>query len=191
MAGNQPLGPGGVLSTSRPVAQTQGSEPAASQPARGSRPAASRAIEAAAPVGQGGPEGGNGFVLTLEDLAPSLSEEFMIYSWQDGDSFPKVAERYFGSRLHVNRLLRNNEGLDDSRLKAGDRILIPVSAPVDAASEGTGASTYTVQSGDVLGTISTTVYGTSRNWRKIYDANRDILADPNQLEVGMVLRIPE
>ena len=54
-----------------------------------------------------------------------------------------------------------------------------------------GGSTYTVAAGDVLGTISQTVYGTSQSWRKIYDANRDQLADPNQLRVGMVLRIPE
>jgi nucleoid-associated protein YgaU len=133
-------------------------------------------------------------VQTLVGLAPSLSEEFMIYTWQEGDTFAAVAERYFGSRLHVNRLLANNEGLEDRRLRPGDQILIPVRFQEPAAAgalAGGGATTYTVKPGDVLGTISAAVYGTSKSWRKIYDANRDLLTDPNRLEVGMVLRIPE
>jgi nucleoid-associated protein YgaU len=163
-------GPAGALSTSRPPV---GAALGASAPAPG----------AAA----------DGAVRTTVGLVPSLSEEFMIYTWQEGDTFAAVAERYFGSRLHVNRLLANNEGLEDRRLRAGDEILIPVrfQEPGTGVPAASGATTYTVKAGDVLGTISMTVYGTSKSWRKIYDANRDLLADPNRLEVGMVLRIPE
>jgi nucleoid-associated protein YgaU len=51
---------------------------------------------------------------------------------------------------------------------------------------------YTVKSGDVLGSISKTVYGSTKHWRRIYDANRDVIGDdPNRLKVGMQLRIPE
>ena len=135
----------------------------------------------------------DGKLLTMVGLSPSLSDEFMIYTWQEGDTFAGVAERYFGSRLQVNRLLRNNEGLEDRQLRAGDQILIPAHASGEAAGTAvaSGATTYEVQSGDVLGTISMSVYGTSKSWRKIYDANRDVLADPNRLVVGQVLRIPE
>jgi hypothetical protein len=49
---------------------------------------------------------------------------------------------------------------------------------------------YTVQRGETLGEISAKVYGTSRRWKQIYEANQDILKDPNRIKPGQVLRIP-
>jgi len=49
---------------------------------------------------------------------------------------------------------------------------------------------YTVKKGDTLGEISSKVYGTSKAWHRIYEANRDSLKDPNHLKPGQVLRIP-
>ena len=51
--------------------------------------------------------------------------------------------------------------------------------------------TYTVQKGDTLGGISMKVYGTSKRWKQIFEANQDVLKDPNRLKVGQVLRIPK
>jgi nucleoid-associated protein YgaU len=138
------------------------------------------------------------FILTLTGLEPSLSEDLMIYTWQSDDTFTSLADTYYGSRLHVSRLRGANEDRRERDLIAGDRILVPVLPPLETetAERGEeiawgGGSTYTVQTGDVLGTISQAVYGTSKSWRKIFDANRDQLADANALTVGMVLRIPE
>jgi len=139
------------------------------------------------------------YVVTTVGLQPSLSEDVMLYTWRQGDTFTALAETYYGSSSKVYRLKRANEGRAESALRAGQQILVPV-LPDPALESGAsgggsagwaGGSTYTVQAGDVLGTISQTVYGTSQSWRKIYDANRDQLADPNHLEVGMVLRVPE
>ena len=51
-------------------------------------------------------------------------------------------------------------------------------------------TTYTVKKGDTLGEISSKVYGTSRLWKHIYEANKDVLKDPNHVREGQVLRIP-
>ena len=144
------------------------------------------------------------YVVTLAGLAPTASEEFMLYTWQAGDTFRSVSETYYGSALHAKRLRDANEGRDEATLAAGDRILVSVkptlaadrisrpSARTEPASTGLAGGSYTVASGDVLGTISQKVYGSASKWRKIYDANRDVIgADPNQLRVGMVLRIPQ
>ena len=53
------------------------------------------------------------------------------------------------------------------------------------------SSTYTVQKGDTLGGISMKVYGTSKRWKQIFEANQDVLKDPNHLKVGQLLRIPK
>ena len=52
--------------------------------------------------------------------------------------------------------------------------------------------TYVVKKGDSLWTIAAKpeIYGRATAWRSIYDANRDLLTNPNELQAGMELRIP-
>lgn len=50
--------------------------------------------------------------------------------------------------------------------------------------------TYIVQPGDTLGKISIRFYGTSRRYMDIYNANRDKLTSPSNIEVGQELVIP-
>jgi nucleoid-associated protein YgaU len=52
------------------------------------------------------------------------------------------------------------------------------------------AKTYTVQRGDTLQKISQKIYGTTKNWQKIFDANKSKLKKPDMIVVGMVLQIP-
>ena len=50
--------------------------------------------------------------------------------------------------------------------------------------------TYTVQKGDTLWKIAHKFYGTGKEWRKIFQANQDIISDPNKVRAGSKLRIP-
>ena len=51
--------------------------------------------------------------------------------------------------------------------------------------------TYTVVKGDSLSKIAKREYGDVRDWRKIYEANRDVIDDPDLIEPGQSLIIPE
>ena len=55
----------------------------------------------------------------------------------------------------------------------------------DAA--GGGGHTYTVESGDNLSKIAK---GYGIQWKAIWDANRDILSDPDKIYPGQELKIP-
>ena len=50
---------------------------------------------------------------------------------------------------------------------------------------------HIVQKGDTLSSISAKYYGSARQWRKIVNANRDNLPDPNRLIPGSRLLIPQ
>ena len=50
---------------------------------------------------------------------------------------------------------------------------------------------YTVQAGDNLQKISRSVYGTSKHYRIIFEANRNILKSESQLQIGQKLQIPK
>ncbi|WP_407305105.1 peptidoglycan-binding protein LysM [Acinetobacter sp.] len=49
---------------------------------------------------------------------------------------------------------------------------------------------YTVKSGDTLSKISKEYYGDANQYNKIFEANRPLLKDANDIYPGQVLRIP-
>ncbi len=49
---------------------------------------------------------------------------------------------------------------------------------------------HTVKSGDTLGKIAKHYYDEASDYKKIFEANRDILDDADKIEVGQVLTIP-
>ncbi|MBV9173446.1 MAG: LysM peptidoglycan-binding domain-containing protein [Chloroflexi bacterium] len=67
----------------------------------------------------------------------------------------------------------------------------PSPAGIVGTPDASGNRTYEVQSGDTLGTIAQKFYGDPTQWRPIYDANKDAIgSDPDQLKLGMQLKIP-
>lgn len=54
---------------------------------------------------------------------------------------------------------------------------------------GAGEQTYTVEKGDNLSKIAKHFYG-RQDWKRIFDANRDQLSDPDRIQPGQVLKIP-
>ena len=50
---------------------------------------------------------------------------------------------------------------------------------------------YTVVQGDSLSKIAKRVYGKASYWRQIFEANRDQLSDPDKIQVGQTLVIPQ
>jgi 5'-nucleotidase len=67
-----------------------------------------------------------------------------------------------------------------------------VSAPTAAAaSSAEPEQTYEVKAGDTLLSISEEVYGDATKWRRIYDANKDLIGpDPDKLKLEQKLKIP-
>lgn len=51
-------------------------------------------------------------------------------------------------------------------------------------------TTYTVVAGDSLSKIAKRQYGDAGKWRAIYEANRDLIKNPDLIHPGWVLKIP-
>jgi nucleoid-associated protein YgaU len=58
-----------------------------------------------------------------------------------------------------------------------------------AAASG-GLQSYTVKSGDTLSKIAQQFYGDSGQYMKIFEANKDKLKNPDQIQAGQQLNIP-
>ena len=50
--------------------------------------------------------------------------------------------------------------------------------------------TYTVVAGDTLSKIAKREYGDANAWPRIFEANKDLLKDPNKIFPGQKLKIP-
>lgn len=50
---------------------------------------------------------------------------------------------------------------------------------------------YTIQSGDSLSKIAKEVYGTFDKWEALFEANREVIKDPDLIYPGQIILIPE
>jgi len=86
---------------------------------------------------------------------------------------------------------------DFSNVRSGGSSTAPAPAPepqADGDSFPAGSvdtHTYVVVRGDSLSKIASGQYGDAQKWRRIYEANRDLIRDPNLIYPGQQLRIPE
>ncbi len=62
----------------------------------------------------------------------------------------------------------------------------PAATPASQA-----AKTYTVKAGDTLSKIAKQHYGNANSYMKIFEANKGLLQDPDKIQVGQVLKIPD
>jgi nucleoid-associated protein YgaU len=75
---------------------------------------------------------------------------------------------------------------DFSDVQSGSSSTAPRAEPKAAAQR-----TYTVVKGDSLSKIAKQLYGKANDWRRIYEANKDVIENPDLIFPGQVLKIPE
>jgi nucleoid-associated protein YgaU len=64
-------------------------------------------------------------------------------------------------------------------------------APPPPAAAPAEPRIYVVQKGDSLSKIAKQFYGSPSDWRRIFDANRERIKDPDLIQPGWKLTIPE
>jgi len=125
------------------------------------------------------------------------------YKIKKGDSFMKIARTLYGDEKKYLDIIKVNPDVDPNRLQLGQKINLPeavdlktgqpVSTTKKKNTKKTPAvlgKTHTVSNGDTLVGISKQYYGDGRKWRKIWDANRQAIIDPDTLKIGTTLIIP-
>jgi nucleoid-associated protein YgaU len=63
-------------------------------------------------------------------------------------------------------------------------------APAPSAPPPPAQKTYTVKAGDTLSQIAKDHLGSASAYMKIFEANKDVLTDPDKIKPGQVLRLP-
>ncbi len=77
---------------------------------------------------------------------------------------------------------------DFGNVRSGGSTTAPA-APQPTGTTGSGR-TYVVVKGDSLSKIAKQEYGDANKWRTIYEANKDLINDPDLIYPGQALKIP-
>lgn len=59
------------------------------------------------------------------------------------------------------------------------------------AASGMATELYEIQKGDSLSAIAKRKYGDTSKWRMIYEANRDIIKNPDLIYPGQKIKLPQ
>lgn len=119
-----------------------------------------------------------------------------------------VGQALQGARVNVSNLqvkdiggltaVYGSVGSEDDKRRAEQAIegkLGKISNHIEVKAAGGGAATaarsYTVKSGDTLSTIAKEMYGDAGQWKKIHAANAARIKDPDKIQVGWTLQIPQ
>jgi len=194
---------------------TNDGAPGGTAPGQPIDPAAARGQGDLDPVATGA--GADGKLRSLAGLQRSPTEGRWLYTWAAGDTWTGVAQRLYGSGAFAEDLRVAN---DDASPSAGTFVVVPEQiggasrntsadprlprpaprpapavpadvggAPVVSDAGGSFVE-HVVQNGETLSSIAERYYGTAARWTRVYDANRDRLANPDRVPVGTRLRIP-
>ncbi len=128
------------------------------------------------------------------------------------DNLQAIAAQYLGSPDRWTEVFLLNEGqsqlgggslYDPAQLEPGWELIMPVDAKVPVESQSdthapitntsntdTSNAPITVKAGDSLWKLAEAHLGTSEKWLEIYNANRQVINDPNTIQPGWELFLP-
>lgn len=123
--------------------------------------------------------GGIGFAATRKPAAQG-GENFFLYAVQPGDTLSALALKFFGDAKKWSAF-RDGEGkeLDDGKaLLADSKLRVPCSWTV-------------VAKGESLPAVAARTLGDKNRWRRILEANKKAIPDPDKIAVGLRLAVPQ
>lgn len=147
-------------------------------------------------VGNSGGDGSGTDSVTVKGAMTSETASAVTYTVVSGDTLWKIAAKFYGNGELWTKIFADNAEVirDANKIYVGQVITIYLSEKHVSESlqqtQTTEGEVYVVQSGDSLWKIAARFYGSGRQWRKIYEANKEVLPDPGMIHRGLQLVIP-
>lgn len=122
-----------------------------------------------------------------------------VYVVQAGDNPSTIATRFYGHEKHRDLIIEANPGMDPTKLRIGQKLVIPKMPPEVAATTRSaepavklapkpGQRVHVVRLGDNFSTLAREYYDDASLYPAIEKANPDV--NPRNLSVGQEILIP-
>jgi len=138
-------------------------------------------------VENGGSEDGEKEAVKSDDQEEAVIESDGTYKVVEGDSLWKIAQKRYNNGYKWVEIARQNN-LDENEanyLKVGQKLSLPDLQSADLPTD------HVVVSGESLSKLALNYYGDMFAWEKIWNANKNLIENPNLINIGMKLLIPE
>jgi nucleoid-associated protein YgaU len=116
------------------------------------------------------------------------------YVVQAGDSLWDIAQAQYDDGYKWVDIAQANNLSNPGLIEEGQKLVIPQIFTTDIEEEVVAIekdnAEYVVVRNDSLWNIAVVNYGDGFQWVKIWEANRNVLNSPDQLEIGMTLILP-
>ena len=115
-----------------------------------------------------------------------------------GESLWSIAQQYYTSGYNWVDVSRENNLANSNYLQVGQELTIPKSEVINVGESAedlmTGrvieGSSYQVQKGDSLWSIAVRAYQDGYRWTDIANVNRNIIPNPNLIDIDLLLKLP-
>lgn len=109
----------------------------------------------------------------------------------DPDLKDQLTVEVVGDKVKISGEVPSQEMKEKVILAAGNvKGVSKVEEDLTTADKSSEASFHTVKKGDTLWAIAEKIYGDGSKFKKIFEANRPMLSDPDKIYPGQTLRIP-
>ncbi len=123
-------------------------------------------------------------------FATETIEEANCLRCHDEDNSPSFAFTSFMEKSRHPLLEPVTETVTETTIEEAEEVSLAEGEMV-ISGETFDITTHTVRKGDTLWSLSERYLGEGDRWNELYEANRETLSDPDQLLVGIELRIPQ
>lgn len=132
---------------------------------------------------------GNKLFNREEDAPAAIKEHVEI----DNPGIENLEVAVDNGVVHLSGTAKSQEALEKAVLLAGN--VAGVSEVrydnVQAPAATVEVEYYEIVSGDTLSAIARKFYGNANDYMKIFEANREVIKDPDKIYVGQKIRIPK
>ncbi|WP_412063362.1 peptidoglycan-binding protein LysM [Rubrivirga sp. IMCC45206] len=117
-----------------------------------------------------------------------------------GSNISNLGVRYDNGRVTLQGTAKSQAAKEKAQLIAGnvkgvssvnaDGMTVDGAQTAGAAASAPASRYYTIKSGDTLSKIAKEYYGDANAYNKIFEANREVIGDPDKIYPGQQIRIP-
>ena len=112
------------------------------------------------------------------------------YTVLKGETLMIVAFKIYGDYERWREIANQNRSALNSSYTLREGMVLSYIEPDQKFEWNQSGNPYLIKTGDTLGLISNTTYGTQKYWKNIWDNNKPLIKNPNRIFAGFTIYTP-
>lgn len=121
---------------------------------------------------------------------PELSTDQRSYTVKKNETLMMIAFNVYGDYRRWKDIANLNQDVLAGSQVIREGMQLKYMAPAQEFVFSPSGNPYLIQSGDTLGKISDTTYGTTKHWKDIWNNNKPLIRNPNEIFAGFTIYTP-